>query len=327
MHNLYWYLLSLLPPSFRRPFEASGASIQIDEEMYGIHLAIAADARAQGRLPYLLFCIRELAGLIAEAFTQRTFLPRRVLWLPSGALLGLIAACLIVLAVGPETFTSTATLQWTQPLLLRQTVPPRRPAPVEVIERARGDELYTSLIATHNLYPRERETLPADALIRRMRSNLTVEGYTIRFRYTNRDKAQAVVQNVVNHILKTQTDLAGDALASTVDALGARRAQAKTVWANVRATRQPQREIDAARAQLETMTRDYFQALLQQRALRADPAGLDSLDPATLPVRPDISHIEIYGYGFLIGSLAGLLVSLIGPYATRSPALAKGGRA
>src|SRR5258708_6849401 len=109
MRHLYWFLLRLLPVSFRRPFVGiDGDEADIDEEMYCVFAEASSEARSLGRGHYFAFCMREIGGLLAEPFALRPALSPWVLYPPVGAVAGFLLALIITVFLGPEMYTSTA---------------------------------------------------------------------------------------------------------------------------------------------------------------------------------------------------------------------------
>lgn len=280
MKHLYRFLLRLLPQGFREPFVREGTA-PLDDEMTEVFLAAANDARARGRWSAWMFNVREAGGLMVQVFTQRTHLPQRALWLPGGAMLGLLAALIVIWVTGPEMFTSTAALQFTPPILVN----------AGWFQGPTLDSIIDSTNPTENvrIYRKEDKCI-------------------VEVRHSERFKAQALAQQQSATLLDTAIRESAGAVKNWKIILEAERKRSREG------------------AHYEAVTRRYHTVLQMERALQFEPAALSLLEPASLPVRADLPHLELLLAGALWGACIGVAVSLIAPLERSKVASISGGR-
>jgi len=333
MCRLYWFLLRLLPGSFRRPFggmQSDAASV--DDEMYEVFLKASDDARALGRAHYLAFCVRETGGLLAESFSHRTLLPRRASLLLVGALAGFVLALIVTLFLGPEMYTSTAVLRETPQTLMRHFVPPMPPLPVEaLLPQIFSQRSLTSIAVAHNLSPEQRERLEKDLTLQLDRAPGWI---LIRYRNSDRFQAQRVLHELISRIMQARKQQSSTAVDTASEFLKDRRDAAGEEWARLyprlrspSAGPSPERlrlDAEAARAQYESLQTQLATALAMQRVPKGGYSVLEMLDPASLPASPDISHWKVQLTGAALGAFAGMIFPLFFPARESKAAMPSG---
>ena len=326
MHRLYWFLLRLLPGSFRQPFAGiEGDAASVDQEMYGVFLEASSEVRTLGILPYVAFCAREIGGLLTESFSHRTSLSRWVLYPPAGAVTGLLLAFVITLFLGPEMYTSTAVLQETVPLAKAPYLTARPQPPVEaLLTFVLTHNNFVNVIQNYGLYQDQRNHSSIDNLVERMRKDLTIESgkeagiLVIRYRNPDRFLAQKVALDFVSRVIaerirdySSASGVQNEFLTEQTSAAGKEWDRLYTELHSTAAgplQEQLRSQVDSARVHYQALQIKLAEARsFDAIGIRKIGKNVEMLDPASLPFTPDLSHWKIYIVCLLTGALAGMM--------------------
>lgn len=155
-----------------------------------------------------------------------------------GWIVGPIFAALVVSVVGaflwPDTYVSVATIKVVPQVVpeafvqsnVNQVIADRIGA---IAQTVLSRSFLTSIITTYDLYQRDRQRIPLDDIIENMRKDIKIGGvlnmgntkehvpaFQIQFAYTDRTKAQKVVNDLVSKFIDTnQRERSGSSLSTT----------------------------------------------------------------------------------------------------------------
>ncbi len=180
---------------------------------------------------------------VQEAFS----VPRRALDLEDyidiarrhkGWIFGPVFAALVAAVVGaflwPDTYVSTATIKVTPQQVpevyvqsnINQLMSDRI---ASIAQTVLSRPVLTSIITTYDLYPRQRQRMPMEDIVEKMRADFGIRGvvdvtnardrvpaFQVQFAYTDRYKAQKVVSQMVTKIIDTnQSERSASSLGTT----------------------------------------------------------------------------------------------------------------
>ena len=142
-----------------------------------------------------------------------------------GWIFGPVFAALVASVVGaflwPDTYVSTATIKVTPQQVpevyvqsnINQLMSDRI---ASIAQTVLSRPVLTSIITTYDLYPRERQRMPMEDIVEKMRTDFQINpvldvtssrdrvpAFQIQFAYTDQYKAQKVVQDLVTKIIDT----------------------------------------------------------------------------------------------------------------------------
>ncbi|MDZ4799576.1 MAG: hypothetical protein SGI92_15545 [Bryobacteraceae bacterium] len=323
MRALYRLLLSLYPRQIRREF---------GDEMLDVFDQANAEARQNGFVSYLRFCLRELAGLFVS-IVVREQLVRHRRWMIQGGIAGLLLAGVAAAAIASRPYISTATLR-----LLPQVIPERLVAPqtsqTPELALQRLSEVVTArsslatMIVAYGMYADKQKVMPVEDVIEEMRKDIIIESrgdrmLGVSFRYPDRMLAQKVTADLVSRVMTeytrertTQSSLTAQFMKEQVDlaAIEWEEAMSRLQEAEKsgKSTARARLDTDIARQRYEaTSARHAESRMTESMEKRQQGAVLELLDPASLPAD---DHPNVYvwvAWGALGGSILGWLVSTL----------------
>ena len=324
MRTLYSALLRLYPKSMQE---------QYTEEMFEVHCDAAQQARSVGSWHYVLFCFREVSGLLFDV-TRTAPLGRtsvtRFRWIALGGLIGLGLAAFTVNYT--EAYRSTAVLRIGQPRISNRYVA-GNPIDPQALVRRMKETLFSraslvNIIQTYALYPREIKRVPIEDVIETMRQDLEIkvageDTFRIGFTYRDNVLAQKVVSELVGRIFseyeqsrKSEVTMAREFLSSRVE-------DTAREWADAEAAMKKAQAVGGGGGRLQLdldLARDHYKsasdklsearttAVMEARKLGPN---LEMLDSASLPLSPTYNSGIVLLTGFGGGVVLGFLVSLL----------------
>ncbi len=336
MHKLYWYLLRLLPATFRGPFAGvTEDGADVIEEMYSVHMEASEDARGKGSFQYLAFFVKEIGGLLAQSFTSRTRISRRFLYLPGGALAGFVITFLVTLCMGPEPYTSMALLRDPLEEPLAPYFHTSKPLPA----KAYTAELMTrsnlqNIIEKFKLYYLYGYGRTIENAVAQMRSDIAFEDgpnpgeLIIRYTNPNRFAAQKVTQELVTRVIaagiRDRTAMVGMRTDFFHDQLNYK----KLEWDRLRSNPKDSTgaSLDRVRASYESIASQLAEANTLQHIVERRHVFMEILNPASLPFRPDLDYTTVQLAGAAFGALTGLLFQIFISRASLRAAIHSGDR-
>ncbi len=144
-------------------------------------------------------------------------------WLAGPTLAGLVIA-VVVAFLWPDTYVSTAVIRVVPPQVPEAFIPANLTSQMSQRINSMGQQILSrstlsSIIETYGLYPRQRERLPLEDVIEKMRRDITIgsvqniqpargnalTAFQVEFAYENRYLAQKVTSDIVTRFINENT--------------------------------------------------------------------------------------------------------------------------